>query len=102
MRSRGNSLAHEAGADQAGKSDTEDGERKAGGDLIDGEAKRHQGKDQRQQGARDDPADGAYGRGAGEPGAAESARRSHDHHALDAEVEHAGAFGHEFAGGRDQ
>ena len=39
---------------------------------------------------------------AGEPGAAKAAGRAHDHHALDAEVEHAGAFGHEFAGRSQQ
>ena len=34
--------------------------------------------------------------------AAEAAGRAHDHHALDAEIEHAGPFGDELAGCRDQ
>ena len=39
---------------------------------------------------------------AGEIGAREAAGRAHDHHALDAEIEHARALDHEFAGRREQ
>ena len=39
---------------------------------------------------------------AGEIGAGKAAGRAHDHHALDAEIEHAGALDDEFAGRRQQ
>ena len=77
-------------------------ERQTGRDLVDREAQRHHREDQRQQRAGDDPAERADDDRAGEPGAAEAAGRADDHHALDAEIEHAGAFGHQFAGGGDQ
>ena len=38
MRRRRDLFADEAGADQAGQSDAEDGERQAGGNLVDGQA----------------------------------------------------------------
>ena len=41
-------------------------------------------------------------RGAGEEGCAEAADRAHHHHALDAEIEDARAFGHQFAQRREQ
>ena len=46
MWSRGDPLADEAGADQAGQADTENGQCKAGGDLVDGEPQRHYREDQ--------------------------------------------------------
>ena len=102
MRRRRNLLADEAGADQAGKADAENGQREAGGDLVDRKPQRHQREDQRHQHAGDDAAQRADDDRAGEPGAAEAAGRADDHHALDAEVEHAGAFGHELAGRSQQ
>ena len=39
---------------------------------------------------------------AGAVGAGKAAGRADDHHALDAEIEHAGALGDEFAGRREQ
>ena len=82
--------------------DAKDRQRETGGNLIDGETKRHHRKDQRQQAARDDAAERADDGGTGEPGAAESAGRADDHHAFDAEIEHAGAFGHQLADCCDQ
>ena len=38
----------------------------------------------------------------GEIAGAEAADRAHDHHAFDAEIEHAGALDHQFADRRDQ
>ena len=102
MRRRRDPLADKTGADQAGQADAEDGEREAGGDLIDRKPERHQRENQRQQRAREDPAERAEEDRARKPGAAKSASRADDHHAFDAEIEHARALGHQFAGGRDQ
>jgi hypothetical protein len=38
----------------------------------------------------------------GQVSRAEAGDRAHDHHALDAEVQHAGALDHQFADGGDQ
>ena len=42
MRRRRDPLADEAGADQAGEADAEDGQRQAGRDLVDREPERQQ------------------------------------------------------------
>ena len=102
MRRRRYPLADKTGADQAGQADAEDGQRQTGGDLIDRKAERHQREHQRQQRARENPAERADEDRARKPGAAESAGGADDHHAFDAEIEHARALGHQFAGGRDQ
>ncbi|MHC2844604.1 hypothetical protein ACVINU_007538 [Bradyrhizobium diazoefficiens] len=98
----GDALADEAGADQAGEPDAENGQREARCDLVDGEPERHQREDQRHQRARDDAEQRADQNRAGQPGAGKAAGRADDHHSLDAEIEHAGALGHELAGRRDQ
>ena len=56
MRRQRNLFADEAGADQAGKADAENGQREAGGDLVDRKPQRHQREDQRHQNAGDDAA----------------------------------------------
>ena len=98
MWSRGDPLADEAGADQAGQADAENGQRQAGRDLVDGEPQRHHREDQRERHAGNDAAERADDGRAGEPGAGKTAGGADDHHALDAEIEHAGALGHQFAG----
>ncbi len=95
-------LADEAGADQAGQADAEDGQRETRCNLVDGEPERHQREHQRHQRARDDAEQRADEDRAGEPRTGKAAGRTDDHHALDAEIEHAGALGHELAGRRDQ
>ena len=102
LRSRRDFLADEAGADQAGKADTQNSQREAGGDLVDRQPQRHQREDQRHQQAGDDAAERADNHRPCKPGAAEAAGCTHDHHALNAEVKYAGAFSHELAGRSQQ
>ena len=102
MRRRRDLLADEAGADQARQPDAQNGQCQTGRDLVDREPQRHQRKDQRQQRAGDDAAQRADDDRAGQPGAAKTAGRADDHHAFDAEVQHAGAFGDQLAGRSQQ
>ena len=59
MRRRHDLLADKARADQSGKADAEDGQRKAGRDLVDRKAEREDGEDRRHRRAGDDAAERA-------------------------------------------
>jgi len=95
-------LPDDAGADQAGQADAEDGERKPGRNLIDREPQCHDGEEQGHQDACNDAAERADRDRAGQERAAEAADGAHDHHAFDAEIEHARTLGDELAGRGDQ
>ena len=92
-----------AGADEAGESQPEDGQRQSRGDLV---GRQPHGEDAEQGGeqqARPGPAEGAEPGRSGLGGDGEPGGRAEHHHALDAEIEHAGALDHEFAdAGQDQ
>ena len=89
--------ADESRADQPRQAEPENRQRKPGRHLVDGEPEREHGENCRHRHARQDAADGADQGRSGELGAAKAADRAHDHHAFDAEIEHAGALDHEFA-----
>ena len=95
-------LADKAGADQAGQADAEDRERQAGRHLVDRKAERQHAEDRRQRRTGEDAAQRADQRRSAQIGAGEAAGRAHDHHALDAEIEHARALDHQFARRRQQ
>ena len=90
-------LADEVRADQSRQADTEDRQREAGRDLVDREPQREQREDRRHAGAGRGAGDGADGDRAREIGRREAAGGAHDHHALEAEIEHAGALDDELA-----
>ena len=91
-----------ARADQPGEADAEDGEREAGRDLVGGEPERQRGEHRRERRAAENAAQRAERDRAGVIGAGEAAGRADDHHALDAEIENAGALDDQFARGREQ
>lgn len=100
--SAGDALADETGTDEAGESDAQDGQRQPCRNLVDRKPERHQCEDERHQCACDDAEQRADKDRAGQPCTCKATCGADDHHALDAEIEHAGAFGYEFAGRRDQ
>ncbi|MGY4416133.1 hypothetical protein ACVWW4_007869 [Bradyrhizobium sp. LB7.1] len=102
MRCRRDALADEASADQAGQTDAEDGQCETRRNLVDRKPERHQREDQRHHRAGDDAEQCANKDRAGQPRTCKAAGGADDHHALDPEIEHAGSFGHELAGRRDQ
>ena len=102
MRRRHDLLADKAGADQAGKTDAEDGQRQSGRHLVDRKPERQNAEDPRHRRAGQDAAQRAHEDRTGQVGAAEAAGCADDHHAFDAEVEDAGALDHELAGRRQQ
>ena len=102
MRCRHDLLADKTCSDQSGKADAENSQRQAGRDLIDRKAEREDAEDRRQRHAGEDAAQRADSDRAGGPRAGEAAGRTHNHHSLDAEIEHAGALDNEFAGRRQQ
>ena len=65
--------------------------------LVRHQHQRHEGEQRRGQHAGGDRRENAEDRLAGLVAGDEAADRAHDHHALDAEVEDAGALGHQFA-----
>ena len=102
MRRRHNLLADKAGADQARKTDAEDGQRQSGRDLVDRKSERQNAENPRQRGTGQDAAKRADKDRTGQIGTGEAAGCANDHHALNAEVENAGAFDHKLAGRRQQ
>ncbi len=84
-------------ADLAGNAEAENGERKTGRHLVGDERQRQETEEQREEraagDAREDPDIGRARHLRG----GEGKHGAHHHHALDAEVQHARAFGDEFA-----
>ena len=76
--------------------------RQARRDLVGGEPERHQAEQGRERHAGEDRRDHAEKGVVGAEAGGEADRRPDDHHALDAEVEHAGALDDEFAERREQ
>ena len=91
-------LADIAGADQRREADTEDGERQSGRDLIGQQGQGQHGEDQRHRRAGERRRDDAEHGAAGAERHREADDGAHEHHALDAEIEHARFLGDELAG----
>lgn len=95
--------ANEAFAQHAGNAKTENGQRKASRHLVGNERQRQETEEQRENRARRDTGQNAKIGRTGHMRGSESADRTHDHHALDAEIKDAGAFRHQLArGGKDE
>ena len=88
--------------DQAGKPEAEKGEREAGRHLVGDEGQGEEAEEQRHQHSGKDRSEETEKRPAGDEGRAEAAHRAHDHHAFDAEIEHAGTLDDELADRREQ
>jgi len=92
-----------AGADEAGESEPQDGQRQPRGDLVGRQNHGEQAEEGGEQQARAGPAEGTEPGRSGPGGDGEAGGRAQHHHALDAEIEHAGALHDEFAdAGQDQ
>jgi hypothetical protein len=102
VRRRHDSFADELRADQPGKADAENRQRQSGCHLIDGETKRQNAEYCRQTRSGKHAAERPDQSRARKIRAGETACGADDHHALDAEIEHARAFHHELARRREQ
>ena len=89
--------ADEARADQRREADAEDRQREAGRDLVGEQGQRQHAERERHQDAGQRAGGDAEAGAAGGHGEREGGHRARQHHALEAEVEHARLLDHELA-----
>ena len=94
--------ADEARADQRAEPDAEDGQRQPRRHLIGEQRHREHGEDQRQRRAGERAGNDAEAAAAGGDRGRERGHRARQHHALDAEVQHARLLDHQLAERREQ
>ena len=102
MRGAVDLLSDVARTDQPREADAEDGQRETGRDLIGCKPERQRREDRRERHAAENAAQRADSDRAGVVGARKAAGGADDHHALDAEIQNAGALDDQFAGRRKQ
>jgi hypothetical protein len=88
--------------DHARQTEPEDGQRKTGRHLIGHQCQCQETEQQREQHAGDQSTKGTEPRRTRQLRDGKGRDRAHDHHALDTQIENAGAFDNQFADGRQQ
>ena len=92
--------ADKTAADEGRQADAEQGQRKAGGNLVGLQRQREESEEQRQRHPRQHAGNEAEREAAGLAGDGEARDRATEHHAFDAKVQHARALDDKFAEAR--